>query len=81
MRHGQVGAAGRDQVIDQKDLLSGLDGVLMNFQSSGAVLQLVFYGDCFTGELTLLTDQDKGLVQVVGNEWPASIRQRPAGHW
>ena len=67
MRHGQVCAAGRDQVINQKDLLSGLDGVLMDLQCSGAVLQLVFYGDCFTGEFTLLADQDKGLVQVVGN--------------
>ena len=63
---GFHGAAGGEQVIDDDDLLPGLDGVQVDFQRVGAVLEVVgdFGGSC--RQFARLTDWYETGVQAIG---------------
>ena len=45
------GATGCDQVVDDEDAISGLNGVAMDLQRIGTVFQLVAHGIGLTGQL------------------------------
>src|SRR5579875_1698773 len=63
---GLHGAAGGEQVVDDDDALAGTDGVLVNLQRVGAVLEVVLYGFGGSGELAGLADGDEAGVEAVG---------------
>ena len=52
------GAAGRQQVVDHQDLVAGRDGIGVDFQGVGAVLQIVAQRLGVEGELARFADGD-----------------------
>src|SRR5215470_19281769 len=58
-------AASRQQVIDRKDALTGLDGVFVHRQRVTAVLELVFYLDRLPGQLAELAHRHEAGAQLV----------------
>ena len=65
--HGRFhGAAGGEEVVDEHDSLAGLDGVLVDFQRVGTVLQVVSHAGDGRRELAGLADRDEAGVEPVG---------------
>ena len=59
------GAAGREQVVDDEDPLAGLDGVAVDLEGVGAVLERVLDGQRLGRQLAQLADRHEARVQLV----------------
>jgi len=59
-------AAGGEEVVDDEDALAGLDGVEMDFEGVGAVLEVVADFGRGGGEFFGLADRDEAGVEAVG---------------
>src|SRR4029450_9380929 len=64
---GPGGAAGGEHVVDDQDPLAGHDGVGVQLQGGGAVLQRVLLGLDLVGQLAGLADGDEAGAEVVGD--------------
>jgi hypothetical protein len=63
---GLHGAAGGEEVVDEDDALAGLDGVHVDLQGVGAVLEVVGDAGDGGGELARLAHGDEAGVEAVG---------------
>jgi hypothetical protein len=63
---GLHGAASGEEVVDDDDALAGTDGVLVDLEGVGAVLEIVLDGFSGGGELAGFADGDKAGVEAVG---------------
>src|SRR5512132_3745290 len=61
------GAAGGEHVVDDQDPLAGHDGVGVQLQGGGAVLERVLLGLDLVGQLAGLADGDEAGAEVVGD--------------
>src|SRR5215469_3461490 len=66
LNRGLHGATGGEEVVDDDDALAGKDGVLVDLQRVGAVLEVVLHGFGFGGELAGLADGHEAGVETVG---------------
>src|SRR5215217_3469207 len=64
---GPGGAAGGEDVVDDQDPLAGGDGVGVQLQGGGAVLELVLLGLDLVGQLAGLADGHEAGPEVVGD--------------
>src|SRR5215211_5686679 len=64
---GPGGAAGGEHVVDDQDPLAGGDGVGVQLQGGGAVLERVLLGLDLVGQLAGLADGDEAGPEVVGD--------------
>src|SRR5919107_3420031 len=64
---GPGGAAGGEHVVDDQDPLAGDDGVGVQLEGGGAVLERVLLGLDLVGQLAGLTDGDEAGPEVVGD--------------
>ena len=60
-------AAGRQQVVDDEDLLAGLDRVAVDLEGVRPVLEGVLDGDRLGRQLAQLADRDEAGVELVGH--------------
>src|SRR5204862_1270742 len=61
------GAAGGEEVVDDEDLLAGLDGVAVDLERVRAVLERVLDRDRLGRQLAELPDRDQARIQLVGH--------------
>ena len=52
-------SAGGDQIVDEKDALSGYEGILMHLHRISPILKLIAFSDHGVRKLTLLTQRHK----------------------
>ncbi len=62
-RHG---AAGREQIVEHGDALSGLDRIGLNLDRVGAVFEVVGEGHGGARQLAALPDHDEAAIEAVG---------------
>ena len=73
---GFGGAAGGEEVIDQDDVFSGMDGVLMDFEHGVAIFEGVGFSNRLPGEFTGFSHRDEPDSQTVGD---GGAEDEPAG--